>query len=108
FAPRLSTGRLAQYPDLSAAVQALRDGQVDLVIGEAHLLGWYARNDPSLAGIWMLLDYNQLVWVFRNEDAATVAQANETLTWWRQNGTLNRTLRKWLPYWPGLDFTGNH
>lgn len=106
FAPQLSTGRLAQYPDLSGAVQALRQGQVDLVIGEAHLLGWYARQDPSLAGIWMLLDNNQLVWVFRVEDRTTCAQTNATLDWWREDGTLDRTLRKWLPYWPGLDFTG--
>ena len=106
FAPRLSTLRLMQYPDLPGAVHALREGQVDLVIGEAHLLGWYARQDPSLAGIWMLLNYNQLAWVFRAEDATTCAQTNATLAWWRQDGTLNRTLREWLPYWPGLDFTG--
>jgi len=106
FASNLSTQRLMQYPDLTSAVQALHQGQVDLVIAEAHLLAWYARQDPSVAGIWMLLDYNQLVWVFRVEDGATCAQTNATLDWWRQDGTLDRTLRKWLPYWPGLDFTG--
>jgi polar amino acid transport system substrate-binding protein len=106
FAPQLSTRRLTQYPDLAGAVQALRQGEVDLVIAEAHLLGWYARQDPSLAGIWMFLNNNQLVWMFRVEDAATCAQTNAVLDWWRQDGTLNRTLRKWLPYWPGLDFTG--
>ena len=103
---RLSTPHVTQYPDLAGAVQALRRGQVDLVIDEAHLLGWYARQDPSLAGVWMLLKYNQLGWVFRSEDSAAIAQTNATLEWWRQDGTLNRTLRKWLPYWPGLDFTG--
>jgi len=105
FAPQLSTQRPTQYADLAGAVEALRQGEVDLVIGEAHLLGWYARQDPSLAGIWMFLNNNQLVWVFRVEDAATCAQTNATLNWWRQDGTLDRTLRKWLPYWPGLDFT---
>ena len=106
FAPQLSTRRVMQYPDLDAAVRALRQGQVDLVVAEAHLLGWYVRQDPSLAGVWMFLNHNQLVWVFRVEDGATCAQTNTTLEWWRQDGTLNRTLRKWLPYWPGLNFTG--
>ena len=50
----------------------------------------------------MLLDYNQLVWVFRVEDGTARDQTNATLGWWREDGTLDRTLLKWLPYWPGL------
>jgi polar amino acid transport system substrate-binding protein len=98
----LPSARPVPFPGLDDAVQALRDRRVDMVIAQAHLLGWYARNDPGLAGLWALLDRDQLAWAFRVRDTALRDAASAVLAGWEQDGTLNRVLLQWLPYWPRL------
>lgn len=103
FVNRFPSTRVAPYPSLEDAVQALRQQRVALVVAQAHLLGWYVAHDGGLAGVWALLNYDQLAWAFRVHDNALRDAANAALDQWRKEGTLNRILRRWLPYWPGLD-----
>src|SRR5262245_10880121 len=103
FVAQFPTPHPVPYPLLEDAVQALDERQVDLVVAEAHLLGWYVARNPGLAGVWALLDNNQLAWVFRVNDNALRDASNAALNQWRQQGSLDRILKRWLPYWPGLD-----
>ncbi len=102
FVRQFPSARMAQYLLLEDAVRALQQQRVKLVVAEAHLLGWVVARNDGLAGVWALLDDNQLAWGFRVHDNTLRDAANAALDQWRKDGRLNGILRRWLPYWPGL------
>lgn len=84
-------------PDRAAA--ALSSGRVDVVIHDAPVL-WRIAADNPVAGYRLaprLLTTESLAWAVRRGDTALLKQANTALAKWRANGTLDRTLRRYMP-----------
>ena len=56
------------------------------------------RQPKLLASEWFALaSLAALAWGLRRDDAALLAQVNESLAAWRQDGTLAGVLARWLP-----------
>ena len=98
---RCPSAAVAVYPRLQDAVQELGQRRVDVVVAGAHLLTWFAaRNEGLVAGMWTRMTTEQLAWGFRPTDQALRTAANAVLARWRDDGTLDRQVQRWLPGWP--------
>ena len=90
---------VVQYSTPAKAADALRAGKVDVVIHDAPVL-WRLTADNPTAGTLVipnLLAKETLAWAVRRGDTTLLKQANAALAKWRANGTLNRTLRTYMP-----------
>jgi ABC-type amino acid transport substrate-binding protein len=87
------------YSTPAKAASALSAGKVDVVLHDAPVLWYIAAQNPT-AGyrvVPKLLDKENLAWAVRRGDTALLKQANAALSKWRSNGTLDRTLRTYMP-----------
>lgn len=87
------------YSSPAKAAAALASGKVEVVIHDAPVL-WYIAAENPVAGyrvIPRLLTRESLAWAVRRGDATLLKQANAALAKWRSNGTLDRTLRTYMP-----------
>ena len=100
LAQRAAAGSSAvPYASATKAADALRSGQVDCVLHDAPVL-WRITADNPTAGytvIPKLLAKETLAWAVRRGDATLLNQANAALAKWKANGTLDRTLRLYMP-----------
>lgn len=94
------------YPDAVSAVTELKQRRVDFVVHDAPVVIWFASADEAnLAPLLALLDEEELGWGLRRDDEALRAAVNGVLGRWRADGTRDRTLARWLPYWQRLEAT---
>lgn len=83
----------------SDAVEALRKGEIDLWVGEAPALWWVAQHQhPPLAIAPVLFAKEEIAWAFRRGSVSLREAANQALSDWQQDGTLERILGRWLPF----------
>jgi len=100
-APRAS---VAVYPTAFAAMNELGQRRVDLVIHDAPVGIWFAsRDEANLAVLPKLLNEEQLGWGIRRGDEALRADVDRVLAHWQADGTRDRILARWLPYWQRLE-----
>ena len=86
------------YPDPAAAAEALRAGQIDLVVYDGPAAWWLAlRHRPDLVLAPALFDRAEVAWAFRRGSVSLRESANEALTAWQKDGTLESILKRWLP-----------
>lgn len=80
------------------AAAALRDREIDLFIQDGPGAWWLARqSDGRLVVAPPLFARKELAWGFRRSSVALREAANRALDEWQQDGTLEATLRRWLP-----------
>jgi ABC-type amino acid transport substrate-binding protein len=92
------------YPSAPAAMDELRQRRVTLVVHDAPVVIWFAAGDEaSLAVHLELLNQEQLGWGIRQEDTALREAVNGVLARWRTDGTRERILARWVPYWQRLE-----
>jgi len=87
------------YSTPAKAAKALASGKVDLVIHDAPVL-WRISADNPTAPYRIAprpLTRESLAWAVRRGDNQLRKQANAALAKWRSNGTLDRTLRTYMP-----------
>ncbi len=80
-----------------AAVQALRDKRIDLFIHDDPVLRAYATGADDLVLLQTPLTSEELAWAVRRDDPALLDEVNSALAAWKEDGTLERLLKKWLP-----------
>jgi len=82
-----------------AAVQALRDKRIDLFIHDGPVLGSYAaaNGTDGLVLLQTPLTSEELAWAVRRDDPALLKAVNSALGTWKNDGTLEGLLKKWLP-----------
>lgn len=92
------------YPTALAAINELRQRRVTLVIHDAPVGIWFAAGDEAnLSVLLELLNQEQLGWGLRQEDETLRSAVNATLARWRTDGTRDRILARWVPYWQRLE-----
>jgi ABC-type amino acid transport substrate-binding protein len=84
-------------PDRAAS--ALLSDRVDVVLHDAPVLWHITARNPSADHrvIPRLLTNETLAWAVRRGDSGLLRQANSAIAKWRANGTLDRTLRGYMP-----------
>lgn len=87
------------YSTPAKAARALSEGKVDVVLHDAPVLWRIAAENPgaNYRIIPKLLTKETLAWAVRRGDSVMLKEANAALAKWRSNGTLNRTLRTYMP-----------
>jgi len=92
------------YPTAQAAVDELRTRRIDAIIHDAPVLIWFAsRDEANLAPVLHLIGDEPLAWAMPRGDDALLQQVNAVLARWRSDGTRDRILARWLPYWQRLE-----
>jgi ABC-type amino acid transport substrate-binding protein len=77
----------------------LKDGRMDVFIDDTFALGYmFSKNEADMAYLPEALSEDTLAWGVRPGDAALLAQLNKTLGKWKDNGTLDQMLTRWVPY----------
>jgi glutamine transport system substrate-binding protein len=101
---RVQSSSVMTYPTARAAVDELGTRRIDAVVHDAPVLLWFAsRDEANLAPILRLLGDEPLAWAMRRGDDALLQQVNAVLARWRSDGTRDRILARWLPYWQRLE-----
>lgn len=61
--------------------------------------GWLAsENEADFAGLWTPITEERLAWGIRRDNPELLQSVNGILQKWKQDGTLDMILKKWLPY----------
>lgn len=85
-------------PTLTAAVDALVAGQIDMVIYDSPSVQWIVnqRRDDDLFAVPGLLTTESLAWAVNKNDAELLGQVNRVLADWRTSGKLAQITARWL------------
>jgi ABC-type amino acid transport substrate-binding protein len=95
---------VSTYPTPAGAVTELRQRRVDVFVHDAPVGLWYvSANEADLAPVLQPLNTEQLGWGMRRTDEDLRTAANSALARWRQDGTRDRILTRWVPYWTRLE-----
>jgi polar amino acid transport system substrate-binding protein len=101
---RTASASVTVYPAAPAAIDELRNRRVALVVDDAPVVIWFASGDEAnLSVLLELLNQEQLGWGFSRDDEALRSAVNDVLARWRADGTRDRILGRWLPYWQRLE-----
>ena len=86
------------FSDPDQATEALRAGQIDLLIYDGPAAWWLAlRHRPDLVLATALFDRAEVAWAFRRGSVYLRESANEALAAWKKDGSLESSLKRWLP-----------
>ena len=92
---RQATG--VSFPSADAGLRALRAGEIDVFIHDAPT-AWRIAEDREgiLLGLYTPLTEEHLAWAVRMSDASLRQQLNAALSAWRQDGSLQAILDRWI------------
>ena len=92
------------YPTPYAAVKELTQGRLDAVINDAPVMLWYvSSNESAVSPVIDPLNQENIGWGMRQGDSDLRAAVSAALARWRADGTRERLLTKWIPYWTRLE-----
>ena len=95
---------VAVYPTAPAAMDELRQRRVTFVVHDAPVAIWFAAGDEANLGVLLeLLNEEQLGWGLSRDDETLRSAVNGVLARWRTDGTRERILARWVPYWQRLE-----
>jgi len=90
-----SIATLSKVRDAASELQTRR---IDVFIHDAPAVIWLvSENEADLRGVWELMTEENLGWGIRKGEGDFLKQMNAILRRWKQDGTLDQTLRNWLP-----------
>ncbi len=79
----------------------LRRRTIDIFVHDAPTIIWLvSENEADLLArsLWLPQTEQPYAWGVRRDNEALLDRVNEILRRWKQDGTQNRVLLKWLPY----------
>jgi len=91
--------RVAIASRQDAPFHLLKDRQIDIFIDDTFALAQIlSENEAGLTCLMQPLADDDLAWGIRTDDQEFLRQVNAVVARWKSDGTLERTLRHWLPY----------
>jgi ABC-type amino acid transport substrate-binding protein len=85
-------------PTAKDGATELKRRSIDIFVDDAPSIIWLvSENETDIAGSWELLTEEHLAWGVRKEDQNFLVEVNAVLHQWKNNGTLDEILKKWLP-----------
>lgn len=98
---QFSNSKRKSYRSVEDAVGDLVDRKIQIVVSDAQLV-WYqaALNEANgLAVVPRLLNTDYLGWAMRAGDTELLGKVNAFLLEKQTNGTLNASIKRWMPLW---------
>lgn len=97
-------GNIAVYSTTQSAIDELRTRRIDAVVQDGPILGWYAsRAEAEFMIVRPLLTNEPLAWGMRLGDDRLRGAVDAALARWTSDGTRDRILTRWVPYWRQLE-----
>jgi len=94
----LPRARRVPYSKSDRAVFDLKQRRIDIYIDDALSVIWLvSENEADITGIWEPLTEEYIAWGVSRDNTKLLDQANSILMKWKQDGTLQSVLQKWLP-----------
>lgn len=96
---RMPSAQRMPFGTARDALRALQTGEIDLLVLDAPR-AWNVLANPQDAALVALLDPlldEHLVWAVRDSDLHVLARINAILARWREDATLVRLIRRWIP-----------
>jgi len=92
--------RAKAFDAIEKAADALAEGKIDLLVHDAPTIWWLAarRKAQGLVPIQKLLTEEHLAWAVRSENEELLNKINQTMDRWNRDGTLERIVKRWMPY----------
>jgi len=82
----------------SDAAFELKRRALDIFIHDAPYIIWLvSENEADLTVLWEVFDEENLAWGVRKDDESLFTRLNQILKKWKEDGTLQATLARWLP-----------
>lgn len=93
-----SAVRKTIFPKARDGVSELERRAIDIFVNDAPSIIWtVSENEADVAALWEPLTEEYLAWGVRKDDEKFLAEVNGVIKRWKQDGTLNEVLKKWLP-----------
>ncbi len=87
------------FRTLDEAGIALKRRRIDLFIHDAPAIAWLvSENEAELKGLWKLWNVEHLGWGMARENRDLLVSINAILARWKNDGTLETVLNRWVPY----------
>lgn len=96
----LPRARVTGYTTADSAVTALVRGHIDGFLYDAPMIAYAAalHGSKGVVPVYHLLTEEYLAWGVRKEDKVLQRRANDFLQQYNDDGRLESSLRKWVPY----------
>lgn len=96
---KLAPAPVWAYAELTDALADLADGDLDVVVCDAPVVGALAasRSTGDLVAVGGLLTHEELAWGVRRKDEALSAALDAALVRLRASGRLDEIVRRWAP-----------
>jgi len=90
--------RIVPLTQAGDAPPLLKNRSIDVFVHDAPSIMWLASEyEADLLGIWEAFNEEYLAWGVRRDDRDFLTHVNSILGKWKEDGTLNEILFKWLP-----------
>ncbi|HMP75197.1 MAG TPA: ABC transporter substrate-binding protein [Kiritimatiellia bacterium] len=81
----------------------LQRRSIDAFVHDLPALVWlHSRNAANTALVPQLLHREQIAWALRRDDEALRSEIDAVLSRWKQDGSLDTAIHRWLPYYGKL------
>jgi ABC-type amino acid transport substrate-binding protein len=95
----LPKARKVAIAEVRHAALELKTRKIDLFMSDGPGVVWLvSENEAELAGFWEPFGDEPLAWGVRREDQELLTTVNGILEEWKNDGTVDRVLTRWLPY----------
>lgn len=101
---RFPDGIMKVVGNVGQGVYELKEKRsMDVFVHDAPSIIWaVSENEPELTAYWRLLNEESLAWAVRRDNQELKKSVNGILSGWKEDGTLDRILIKWMPYYRQL------
>ena len=100
---KMPNARKLTYMLPSDAAFDVKRKKIDVFIHDGPSVAWLAsENEGELTGLFSPLSEERLAWAVRRGDTRVLNTANEMLAKWKSDGTLDKILTYWMPYYEKL------
>jgi ABC-type amino acid transport substrate-binding protein len=97
----LRSAKITEFASVDEGIAALRKGEIDFFVHDAptvwRIVGRPTAEDPDLTGLYRPLTEEQLAWAVKKGDKTTREFLDACLAHWKENGTLQSILDRWMP-----------
>lgn len=95
----VKASRIVMFDNAEHAAVALTENKISLFIHDAPAVMWIvSRHEADICGLWKPLNEEKIAWGIRRKDKDLHKMLNSIIKKWREDGTLDSIIHKWLPY----------
>ncbi len=90
--------KISHLSKADSGAYELKRRRIDIFVHDAPSIMWIvSENEADLTALWKLLNEEYMAWGIGKDSGDLLFSVNNTLNKWKENGTLDKVLTRWLP-----------